>query len=56
MDKRLERRKNVNRGYRKLRTWQMAIELYLLLSEKVKEIPGFAIFHPFCISGYSTFY
>ena len=27
MDKRLERRKNVNRGYRKLRTWQMAIEL-----------------------------
>ena len=27
MEKRLERRKNVNRGYRKLRTWQMAIEL-----------------------------
>ena len=40
MDKRLERRKNVNRGYRKLRTWQMAIELYAFLSEKVKEIPG----------------
>ena len=40
MDNRLERRKNVNRGYRKLRTWQMAIELYAFLSEKVKEIPG----------------
>ena len=39
MDKRLERRKNVNRGYRKLRTWQMAIELYAFLYEKVKEIP-----------------
>ena len=40
MDKRLELRKNVNRGYRKLRTWQMAIELYAFLCEKVKEIPG----------------
>ena len=40
MDKRLERRKNVNRGYRKLRTWQMAIDLYVCLCEKVKEIPG----------------
>ena len=40
MDERLERRKNVNRGYRKLRTWQMAIELYAFLYEKVKEIPG----------------
>lgn len=40
MDERLEHRKNVNRGYRKLRTWQMAIELYAFLSEKVKEIPG----------------
>ena len=40
MDERLERRKNLNRGYRKLRTWQMAIELYAFLSEKVKEIPG----------------
>ena len=39
MDQRLERRKNVNRGYRKLRTWQMAIELYAFLHEKVKEIP-----------------
>ena len=39
MDQRLERRKNVNRGYRKLRTWQMAIELYGFLYEKVKEIP-----------------
>lgn len=40
MDERLERRKNVNRGYRKLRTWQMAIELYTFLSQKVREIPG----------------
>lgn len=40
MDNRLERRKNINRGYRKLRTWQMAIELYAFLCEKVKEIPG----------------
>ena len=39
MGQRLERRKNVNRGYRKLRTWQMAIELYAFLYEKVKEIP-----------------
>ena len=40
MDERLERRRNVNRGYRKLRTWQMAIDLYVLLYEKVKEIPN----------------
>ena len=40
MDSRLERRKNVNRGYRKLRTWQMAIDLYAFLCQKVKEIPG----------------
>ena len=39
MDERLERRRNVNRGYRKLRTWQMAIDLYAFLYEKVKEIP-----------------
>lgn len=32
MDERLERRKNINRGYRKLKTWQMAIELYAFLS------------------------
>ena len=40
MDERSERRKNINRGYRKLRTRQMAIELYTFLSEKVREIPG----------------
>ena len=39
MDEKLERRKNVNRGYRKLRTWQMAIDLYAFLYEKVKRIP-----------------
>ena len=40
MDAKLEIRKNKNRGYRKLRVWQMAIELYQLICEKVKEIPG----------------
>lgn len=39
INERLERRKNINRGYRQLRTWQMAIELYEYLYEKVKEIP-----------------
>ena len=39
MDEKLERRKNINRGYRKLRTWQMAIDLYAFLYEKVKQIP-----------------
>ena len=40
MDAKLEIRKNKNRGYRKLRAWQKAIELYQLICEKVKEIPG----------------
>lgn len=40
MDAKLETRKNKNRGYRKLRAWQKAIELYQLICEKVKEIPG----------------
>lgn len=31
VNKRLEVRKNLNRGYRKLRTWGMGIELYALL-------------------------
>ena len=30
-NKRLEVRKNVNRGYRKLPTWKMGIDLYALL-------------------------
>jgi len=42
---RLERRKNVNRGYRKLGTWQKAIDLYAFLYEKVREIPG----QPYCL-------
>ena len=40
MDERLERRRSVNRGYRKLSTWQIAIDLYVFLYEKVKEIPN----------------
>ncbi len=40
IDSKLERRKNKNRGYRKLRVWRQAIELYVLICEKVKEIPG----------------
>jgi hypothetical protein len=40
IDPKLERRKNKNRGYRKLRAWRQAIELYALICEKVKEIPG----------------
>ena len=39
MDRRLEVRRNVNRGYRKLRTWKMGIDLYACLYDKVKEIP-----------------
>jgi len=37
---RLWQRKNMNRGYRKLRAWQKAVELYVLICEKIKEIPG----------------
>jgi len=43
IEPKLERRKNKNRGYRKLRAWRQAIELYALICEKVKEIPG----HPY---------
>ena len=43
IDAKLERRKNKNRGYRKLRAWRKAVELYVLICEKVKEIPG----HPY---------
>ena len=42
-DPRLWRKRNKNRGYRKLRAWQKAVELYTLICEKVKEIPG----HPY---------
>ena len=43
IDQKLEYRKNKNRGYRKLRAWRKAVELYVLICEKVKEIPG----HPY---------
>ncbi|MDE0301278.1 MAG: hypothetical protein OXN17_21830 [Candidatus Poribacteria bacterium] len=39
-DERQNRRRNVNRSYRKLRTWQMAVDLYAFLYDKVGEIPG----------------
>lgn len=34
-DESLHRRRNVNRGYHKLGTWQMAVDLYAFLYEKV---------------------
>jgi four helix bundle protein len=45
MDELLEMRKNINRGYRKLRAWRKAVELYALVSEVVKEIQG----HPYTL-------
>jgi len=35
IDPKLERKKNKNRGYRKLRAWQKAVELYALICEKI---------------------
>jgi four helix bundle protein len=39
-DARLSARRNVNRGYRKLRVWLKAVDLYVLACQLVKEIPG----------------
>jgi len=33
-------RKNINRGYRNLRVWQRAVDLYVLTCEKVNDFPG----------------
>lgn len=34
----INRNKNINRGYRKLKVWQEAIELFVLVKNKVKTI------------------
>ena len=36
----LERNKNLNRGFRKLRVWREAIELYVFVKEALGEIKG----------------
>ena len=36
----LERNKNLNRGFRKLRVWREAIELYVFVKEALDEIQG----------------
>jgi len=40
MDELLERNKNLNRGFRKLRVWQEAIDLYVFVKERLEEISG----------------
>lgn len=34
----VERNKNINRGYRKLEVWQLAIELYVFVKKKVRKL------------------
>jgi hypothetical protein len=38
MDEVLERNKNLNRGFRKLRVWREAIDLYVFIKEALDEI------------------
>ncbi len=33
-------RKNINRGYRNLRVWQRAVDLYVMTCEKSLNLPG----------------
>jgi len=39
-DEVLERNKNLNRGFRTLRVWREAIELYVFVKEALSEIKG----------------
>ena len=39
-DEILERNKNLNRGFRKLRVWREVIELYVFVKEALSEIKG----------------
>jgi hypothetical protein len=41
-DEILERNKNLNRGFRKLRVWREAIELYVFVKEALGGIKGLA--------------
>ncbi len=34
----IERNKNINRGYRKLEVWQLAIDLYVFVKKKVRNL------------------
>ena len=47
MDELLTRNRNVNRGYRKLRAWLRAIDLYGLICPTTQNMPG----HPWKIIG-----
>ena len=38
-DKLLNRNRNINRGFRKLEIWQLAIEIYILVHEILKKHP-----------------
>ena len=40
VDEALERNKNLNRGFRKLRAWREAIELYVFVKEVLGEVKG----------------
>jgi len=35
----IEKRKNINRGYRKLHVWQDAVELYVLVNKIFSNFP-----------------
>ncbi|HHN48350.1 MAG TPA: four helix bundle protein [Bacteroidales bacterium] len=35
----MDERKNINRGFKKLRVWQDAIELFVITNEILKELP-----------------
>ena len=37
-EKYLERNKNINRGYRKLKVWKEAVELYAFVKKKIKNL------------------
>ena len=39
-DPRLSRRKNINRGDRNIRAWVRAVDLYVLICDKIKDVPG----------------
>ena len=42
-DEVLERNKNLNRGFRKLRVWREAIELYVFVKEALGGIKGLSL-------------
>jgi len=39
-EERLNRNKNINRGFRKLIVWQESVDLYVFIKEKIDKLPG----------------